>query len=164
MTKNSTFLSLSEAAEVTGKSKSVIHKALTKGKISYIEKNESGYKIDPSELFRVFPKNTTENTKTERSRTHENTTENGYKINELQAKLDAEVEQKLFYKEQFYKLEQERDDWKKQAQTLLLQSSVIKTESINTQQTDKALLWLLPLFSGLLVAIIMIGLFFTKGG
>ena len=48
-------LSLREAADATGKSKSTISKALKIGKISYISKDEKGYQIDPSELFRVYP-------------------------------------------------------------------------------------------------------------
>jgi len=48
-------LSLRQAAEATGKSKSTISKALTSGKITYMSKDETGYKIEPSELFRVYP-------------------------------------------------------------------------------------------------------------
>lgn len=48
-------LSLRQAAEVTGKSKSTISKALSTGKLSYVTKDDNGYQIDPSELFRVYP-------------------------------------------------------------------------------------------------------------
>lgn len=53
-------LSLRQAALETGKSKSTISNALKKGKISYISKGKSGYQIDPSELFRVYPRKDTE--------------------------------------------------------------------------------------------------------
>jgi hypothetical protein len=32
-----------------------LSKALNNGKLSYISKTKSGYQIEPSELFRVFP-------------------------------------------------------------------------------------------------------------
>jgi DNA-binding transcriptional MerR regulator len=51
-----TYFTLNEAAKQTGKSKSTISKYLKEGKISYIEKTENGYKLDPSEVFRVFAK------------------------------------------------------------------------------------------------------------
>ncbi|MFM7855086.1 MAG: MerR family transcriptional regulator, partial [Flammeovirgaceae bacterium] len=53
---NMTYFTLNEAAKQTGKSKSTISKYLKEGKISYIEKTENGYKLDPSEVFRVFAK------------------------------------------------------------------------------------------------------------
>lgn len=126
MSKNTIYLSLSQAAEETGKSKSVIYKALKNGTISHAGKDESGYKIDPAELFRVFPKNDkneSKNVKKERSGTTENAIENTFKIRELEIRLEAENKEKNFYRDQFVKVEQERDDWKKQAQTLLLQAT-----------------------------------------
>jgi transcriptional regulator with XRE-family HTH domain len=51
-----TYFTLNEAAKQTGKSKSTISKYLKEGRISYIEKTENGYKLDPSEVFRVFAK------------------------------------------------------------------------------------------------------------
>ena len=53
-------LSLRQAALETGKSKSTISNALKSGKISYISKDHTGYKIDPSELFRVYPRTSSE--------------------------------------------------------------------------------------------------------
>jgi hypothetical protein len=50
------YLSGSEAAKAAGVAKSTISKALHSGKLSYAEKRPDGYKIDPAELFRVFPK------------------------------------------------------------------------------------------------------------
>ncbi len=53
-------LSLSQAAKQTGKSKSVISRALENGKLP-ATKNESGtYAIDPVDLFTVFPRSTPE--------------------------------------------------------------------------------------------------------
>jgi hypothetical protein len=50
------YFSLGQAAKEVGVAKSTISKALSSGKLSYSEKNSAGYKIDPAELFRVFPK------------------------------------------------------------------------------------------------------------
>lgn len=50
------YLSLGKAAKEAGIAKSTSSKALSSGKLSYREKNPDGYKIDPAELFRVFPK------------------------------------------------------------------------------------------------------------
>lgn len=79
-----TYLTLGQAAKETGKSKATISKALKDGKISYIEKTKAGYKIDPSELFRVFDKHSI-NVEDERSQTLNVHPENSV----LQARLDA---------------------------------------------------------------------------
>src|SRR4051812_13062446 len=50
------YLSAGEAAKAAGVVKSTISKALQAGKLSYAGKGPDGYKIDPAELFRVFPK------------------------------------------------------------------------------------------------------------
>lgn len=50
------YLTLGQAAKEAGVAKSTISKALASGKLSYREKNPEGYKIDPAELFRVYPK------------------------------------------------------------------------------------------------------------
>ena len=50
------YLSLGQAAREAGVAKSTISKALSSGKLSYREKNSDGYKIDPAELFRVYPR------------------------------------------------------------------------------------------------------------
>ena len=52
------YLSLGQAAKEAGVAKSTISKALSSGKLSYREKNSEGYKIDPAELFRVYPRTT----------------------------------------------------------------------------------------------------------
>lgn len=114
------YLTLGEAAKETGKSKSVLSKALKSGNISYVSKDDSGYEIDPSELFRVFPKNTKENGSKERLETHENTVENAIKIKELELRLEAALQERNFFKDQFAKLESDRDEWRTQAQRLAL--------------------------------------------
>jgi hypothetical protein len=50
------YWTLGEAAKETGRSKSQLHRAIKSGKLSAVEKTTDGYKLDPSEVFRVFPK------------------------------------------------------------------------------------------------------------
>lgn len=50
------YFSLGQAAKEAGVAKSTISKALSSGKLSYTERSTAGYKIDPAELFRVFPR------------------------------------------------------------------------------------------------------------
>ena len=60
------FFTLSQAAKETCVSKATISRALKDGRLSYIEKTKSGYKIDASELFRVFSRNPITELPTER--------------------------------------------------------------------------------------------------
>jgi hypothetical protein len=50
---------LGTAAIATGKSKSTIHRAVKNGKISAIRCDNGSYEIEPAELHRVYPPNTT---------------------------------------------------------------------------------------------------------
>lgn len=49
------YYTLGLAAKAAGVSKTTISKAIANGKLSVVEKNKEGFKIDPSELHRVFP-------------------------------------------------------------------------------------------------------------
>lgn len=49
-------LSLTQASEASGRSKSTIHRAIKSGKISATRNEDGSYSISPSELFRVYPK------------------------------------------------------------------------------------------------------------
>jgi len=48
------YLTLGQAAKKTGKSKATISKYIRTGKLSYVSKDSTGYKLDPAEVFRVF--------------------------------------------------------------------------------------------------------------
>ena len=50
------YLTLGEASKETGVQKSTLSKALKSGKLSYFDKTSAGYKIEPSELFRIYPR------------------------------------------------------------------------------------------------------------
>ena len=83
---NSPYISLNEAAVLTGRAKSTISKALKNGKMSYVSKDSKtgAYEIDPAEAERVFPRKqeTSKNYHVENTR---NPTENSI----LQVKLEA---------------------------------------------------------------------------
>ena len=50
-----TSLSLREAAEAAGTSKSTIWRAVKSGRMSAARGGDGGFAIDPAELFRAFP-------------------------------------------------------------------------------------------------------------
>jgi len=53
------YLTLSEAAKQTGRSKETLSRAIKEGRLSVVEKTERGFKLDPAEVFRLFqPKQT----------------------------------------------------------------------------------------------------------
>ena len=107
--QNTGFLTLGQAARKTGKSKSVISKALNTGVVSYISKDTSGYKIDPAELFRVFPEkkqeDSSQNPEKERLSTPVNTNEN--------IALKKEIQ---LLREQISDLKEDRNHWRDQAE------------------------------------------------
>ncbi|MET0155777.1 MAG: hypothetical protein ABW189_06725 [Rickettsiales bacterium] len=126
------YLSLNEAAKEAGKSKSVIWKALKNGDMSYVEKTGAGYKIDPAELFRVFPKES-ENARSfsgaershneERAKNAEETTARAVmreRIKSLECRV-ALLDDRLKEKDAIIAdLRQERQNWQRQAERLLL--------------------------------------------
>ena len=54
---NTPYISLNDAAKLTGRAKSTISKALKSGKMSFVSRDEEtgAYEIDPAEAVRVFP-------------------------------------------------------------------------------------------------------------
>ena len=82
--ENAMYFTIGQAAKETGKAKSTIKKAIDSGELSVSEKNSRGFKIDASELFRVFPKRS-KNGKTEQIETLQKTNN----IDVLIAKLEA---------------------------------------------------------------------------
>lgn len=99
------YLSLGEAAKAAGVAKGTISKALKSGKLSYVEKTSAGYQIDPSELFRVFPRKPAESPFGERLETPMETAEVAVlrvrleaaeqRANDLAKQLDHAHEEKL---------------------------------------------------------------------
>lgn len=103
-------ISLKQAAEVTGKSKPTILRALQSGKISGRKDENGEWKIAPSELDRVFPP-------VKRTDTDET-----QKINEtlvLRRELELLHEQRRRDHELIEDLRKDRDQWRQQATSLL---------------------------------------------
>ncbi len=109
---------LGEAAKATGKSKATISKAIKNGRIS-ARKDETGtFRIDPSELHRVYPSTVS----SELYETPENTTvrpDIDGAIRELQARLEAAHERLTDKETVIADLKEDRDRWRQQATALL---------------------------------------------
>jgi hypothetical protein len=114
--KTMTTLSLNKAVSIAKKTKKTIQKDLESGKLSG-SKNERGHwVIDQAELFRVYDlklETPVSHQKQTPIDTTQDTTENLIKIAQLEAELKAE-------KRIADELREDRDEWRKQAQQLLL--------------------------------------------
>lgn len=103
-------LSLSQAAKLTGKSKSTINRAIKTGKLSATRHEDGSYSIDPAELSRAFGIEPSDGAK--RSDAEPDGTRLLERIEALESMLSREREISADLKE-------DRDRWRQQA-TLLL--------------------------------------------
>lgn len=103
-------LSLSQAAKLTGKSKSTINRAIKTGKISATRHDDGSYSIDPAELSRVFNVEPPEGSKIRGVEPDEPRLLE--RIGALEAMLNREREMSADLKE-------DRDRWRQQATALL---------------------------------------------
>lgn len=103
-------LSLSQAAKLTGKSKSTINRAIKTGKLSATRHEDGSYSIDPAELSRAFDMEPPYSVK--RSDSEPDGTRLLERIEALESMLSREREISADLKE-------DRDRWRQQA-TLLL--------------------------------------------
>jgi hypothetical protein len=107
---------LGQAAKATGKSKTTIQRAVAKGLISG-EKGQNGeYRIDPSELHRVFP---LKNSGTVPDNTVWNETRPYGDPAELAARIKGLEEMLVREREALEEIRADRDAWKQQATALL---------------------------------------------
>ena len=109
---NTIYLSLGQAAKETGKSKGTISKYLKSGKLSYVSKEGNQYRIDPAELFRVFPQEKQEMNSCEPN-------ENPNRNNALEREIELLRERLKEKDEIIADIREDRDQWRKQATTLL---------------------------------------------
>lgn len=103
---------LGTAAKATGKSKTTIQRAISKGVISAIKEKNGRYSIEPSELHRTFPMVSTD------------TVLHGSQVDTssealLQVKVEALETMLEREREVLNEMRADRDAWKQQATVLL---------------------------------------------
>lgn len=107
---------LGSAAIATGKSKTTIQRAISKGRISATKLANGGYSIDPAEVHRVFPMvgrdTVARDPEIDTSRLH-------VEAAELRAKLEASEAMLARERMALEETQRERDAWKQQATALL---------------------------------------------
>lgn len=107
---------LGAASKATGKSKTTIQRAISKGLISADKSDNGGYSIDPSELHRVFPmlhgETVSETVPVDTTRPQDETPV-------LKAKIQALEEMLARERDALDEVRVDRDAWKQQATALL---------------------------------------------
>lgn len=103
-------LSLSQAAKLTGKSKSTINRAIKTGKISATRHEDGTYSIDPAELARAFDIEPLDGAK------RRDADPDGTRLLERIAALEAMLNRE---REISTDLKEDRDRWRQQATALL---------------------------------------------
>ena len=101
------------AAKAVGKTKSTITKAIASGKLSAIKNDNGAWEIDASELYRVYPPTPLETVEIEQNDTLKEMGGNSKEIEILERLLKVA-------EEQIDDLKADRDEWRKQANQLLL--------------------------------------------
>lgn len=109
---------LGEAAKATGKSKATISKAIKSGRISASKDDTGAFRIDPSELHRVYPPTPSGEQEETRKAATVNTQETG-DFKALQARLEAAHERLADKEAVIADLREDRDKWRQQATALL---------------------------------------------
>lgn len=121
--ENRTYFTIGQAAKETKKSKSTIKKSIDNGELSVFEKTTRGFKIEASELFRVFPRVTrerSENGPDEQIGTTEKRTETSI----LRAELELSRQRFEDAQRIIEDLRSDRDAWRHQATALIEDKSV----------------------------------------
>lgn len=103
-------LSLSQAAKLTGKSKSTINRAIKTGKLSATRHEDGSYSIDPAELSRTFDVEPLNGAK------RHDADPDGTRLLERIAALEAMLNREREISDD---LKEDRDRWRQQATSLL---------------------------------------------
>lgn len=108
-------IGMTEAAKLTGKQRQTIHKAIKEGRISAMRGESGEWRIDPAELFRVYPPLSTVNDN------QSDKVDAG--LQRVDSGLQREVEllrERIREKDDVIDdLRQDRDHWRQQATALL---------------------------------------------
>ena len=110
---------LKEASEKIGMTKSGVLKSIRKGRLSAEKDDKGRWKIDASELQRVYSEEIQLIESSNNKSTIGNSQLPSY-INQLEVEIKYLKEQNRTTTERIVELREEKNDWKKQAQTLLL--------------------------------------------
>ncbi len=114
------YLSLREAAEAVGTSKSTLFRAIRAGRISATRDDDGQFRIDPAELFRVYPPADLERSAPMRATPQvmtQDATPSDAGLQVRCASLEAEVQG---LKAMVEELRRTRDKWEAQAERLAL--------------------------------------------
>jgi hypothetical protein len=113
------YLSLNKAAKEAGISKSTLSDALQNGRLTARKDDKGRWQIDPAALFQVFPRTSPNKHSVLTTNSQENA-ENRREIEALNAKV-AVLEQMIEAEQARNEdLRSDRDEWRKQAQTLAI--------------------------------------------
>jgi len=108
-------IGMTEAAKLTGKQRQTIHKAIKEGRISAIRSEAGEWRIDPAELFRVYPPLSTVN--------DNQSAQVDAGLQRVDSGLQREVEllrERIREKDDIISdLREDRDHWRQQATALL---------------------------------------------
>ena len=107
---------LGQAAKATGKSKTAIARAIGKGKISAVKDDLGRWRIDPSELHRIYPVVSQDNGMSDVNDALGHTPDH----TGLQHRIELLEVQLAAAKAQVEDLRSDRDAWREQAQRKLL--------------------------------------------
>ena len=106
-------LTLGEAAKETGLAKSAISRAIKSGRLSAVKQENGSFAIDPAELFRVYPRNSCPEQKTERLATHDDTEAQRREVALLRELLEE-------VRGERDNIRADRDRWQQQAERITL--------------------------------------------
>lgn len=132
------FLTLSQAAKATSKSKSTLNRAIKSGRLSATRNEDGTFSIDPSELARVFPQNAQEREPSVRQKQQEERprTEVSNEISMLEQLLKREREALAREREVSADLKEDRDRWRAQATGLLTDLRTAQEKAMPISSTN----------------------------
>ena len=116
-------LTMNQAAKECGRAKSTLSKAIKAGKMTAEKQEDGSYRIDPAELFRVFPpkEETAQSLPGGNAENGSNSTlEMAIKIGRLEVELEAERQKAAMLQDRLEDTQAQRDEWQDQAKKLLI--------------------------------------------
>ncbi len=109
-------LTMGQAAKEAGISKATLSRAIKSGKVSATKNTRNGWDIDPAELFRVYPRNTSNSSSNGSMKQTVTPVETPPGTDVLQAEIDGLKAQLELMKESVADLKEQREGWQKQAE------------------------------------------------